>query len=70
MNFKNVYLFYKYLKDNGFEEVVVLYDVLVFLGKLKDKISWNFIKFLISKEGEILYCFLLKVIFEELLFYL
>lgn len=70
VNTKNAHPLYKFLKDNGPEEVILSHGALVSSGKPKDKISWNFTKFLISKEGEILYRFSPKVTPEELLPYL
>lgn len=67
VNTKGAHPLYKYLKEVGPEEVVLKDETLVPSGKPKDKISWNFTKFLISKNGEILYRFSPKVTPEEIL---
>ncbi len=70
VNTKNAHPLYIYLKENGPEEVILDKNQLVPSGKPKNKISWNFTKFLVSKTGEILYRFSPKVTPEELLPYL
>lgn len=70
VNTKDAHPLYSYLKDQGPEEVILSKGELVPSGKPKNKISWNFTKFLISQTGEILYRFSPKVTPEELLPYL
>jgi len=67
VNTKSAHPLYKYLKEVGPEEVLLQNDALVPSGKPKDKISWNFTKFLIGRNGEILYRFSPKVTPEELI---
>lgn len=70
VNTKGAHPLYKYLKEVGPEEVVLQGESLVPSGKPKDKISWNFTKFLISRDGKVLHRFSPKVTPEELLPYL
>ncbi len=66
VNTKNAHPLYLYLKEHGPDEVILENDKLVPSGKPKNKISWNFTKFLISKDGKILYRFSPKVTPKEL----
>lgn len=61
VNTKNAHPLYQYLKSHGPEEVILKDGAFIPSGKPKDKITWNFTKFLISREGEILMRFAPKV---------
>lgn len=66
VNTKNAHPLYLYLKEYGPDEVILENEKLIPSGKPKNKISWNFTKFLISKDGRILHRFSPKVTPEEL----
>ncbi|WP_025724806.1 glutathione peroxidase [Acholeplasma granularum] len=70
VNTKNAHPLYQFLKENGPDEVILKNNQLVPTGKPKNKISWNFTKFLIDRNGNILYRFAPKVEPNQIITYL